>query len=67
MDAPPFDYLEVQLTVPVEDFLIQCWDWSDLRSNLNSLLRRTMVQSHQPDQSAFASASSQYRSVIMSN
>jgi hypothetical protein len=26
----PFEYAEVQLTVPVEEFLICRWDWEDL-------------------------------------
>jgi hypothetical protein len=38
IDAPPFGYVEVLLTMPVGDFLIQCWDWSDLRSNLTQSL-----------------------------
>jgi hypothetical protein len=26
----PFEYEEVQLSVPMEDFMMQCWDWSEL-------------------------------------
>jgi hypothetical protein len=37
-DVSSYGYLDVQLTVPVEAFLIQCWDWSDLRSNLTQSL-----------------------------
>jgi hypothetical protein len=25
-----FEYEEVQLSVPMEDFMMQCWDWSEL-------------------------------------
>jgi hypothetical protein len=33
-DDEDFQYTEVELTVPVEDFLIYYWDWKDLRSFL---------------------------------
>jgi hypothetical protein len=48
IDAPLFECIKVQLALPVEDFLIHSWNWSDLR--------RTMIQTHQPEQCAFAGA-----------
>jgi hypothetical protein len=30
----PFEYTEVELAVPVEDFLVYRWDWEDLRAFL---------------------------------
>ncbi len=33
-DDGPFEYTEVELTVPVEDFLVNRWDWNDLRAFL---------------------------------
>jgi hypothetical protein len=39
----PFDYAEVQLTIPVEDFLFYRWDWEDLcefASGAGSVLRK---------------------------
>jgi hypothetical protein len=33
-DDDPFAYTEVALAVPVEDFLVNRWDWKDLRAFL---------------------------------
>jgi hypothetical protein len=33
-DGDPFEYTEVALAVPVEDLLINRWDWRDLRAFL---------------------------------
>jgi hypothetical protein len=33
-DDDPFEYIEVALAIPVEDFLVNRWDWNDLRAFL---------------------------------
>jgi hypothetical protein len=32
----PFEYTEVQLAVPLEDFLVYRWDWNDLKAFLST-------------------------------